>query len=84
MIGKSPPRQGELFIAGSMESLIPDDYVLKQVDAVQDIRRAIRLGIEENADMVAAYPMWSFFPWNEAHSPERVQAWDEELPPLTP
>ncbi len=57
MIGKSPPRQGELFIAGSMESLIPDDYVLKQVDAVQDIRRAIRLGIEENADMVAAYPI---------------------------
>ena len=52
--------------------------------SVQDTRRAIRLGIEENADMVAAYPMWSFFPWNEAHSPERVQAWDEELPPLTP
>jgi len=34
MIGKPSGRQGELFIPGSLESMIPDDHVLKRVDRV--------------------------------------------------
>ena len=37
MIGRAEPRQGELFVPGSLEALIPDDYVLKQVDRVLDL-----------------------------------------------
>jgi len=37
MIGKPSGRQGELFIPGSLESMIPDDHVLKRVDRVIDL-----------------------------------------------
>ena len=36
MIGKQSGRQGELFIPGSLEGLIPDDHVLKPIDRVVD------------------------------------------------
>lgn len=48
-------------------------------DSPEDTRRAARFGVEENADMIATYPMWSFYPWSEAHNPERVTIWDEEI-----
>ncbi len=51
-------------------------------DTPEDTRRATRFGIEENADMIVAYPMWSFYPWNDAYNPERVRVWDEETGPL--
>ncbi len=48
-------------------------------DTPEDTRRATRFGLEENADMIAAYPMWSFYPWSEAYNPERMTVWDEEI-----
>jgi transposase len=37
MIGTQKRWQEELFVAGSLASLIPDDYILKQVDKVLDL-----------------------------------------------
>jgi len=38
MLGRKERRQGELFfVAGSMEGLIPEDYILKKVDRVLDV-----------------------------------------------
>jgi hypothetical protein len=45
----------------------------------EDTRRTIRFGIDENADMIAAYPMSSFYPWSDAYNSERVAIWDEEI-----
>jgi hypothetical protein len=51
-------------------------------DTPEDTRRTIRFGVDENADLISAYPMWSFYPWNPAHNPERVRVWDEETAAL--
>ena len=37
MMGKQDRWQGELFVAGSLDQLIPDDHVLKRVDRVLDL-----------------------------------------------
>ena len=36
MLKRKPPSQLELFIAGPLEDLIPDDHVLARVDRVLD------------------------------------------------
>jgi hypothetical protein len=37
MIGRQDRWQEELFVAGSLSSLIPEDHILKQVDKVLDL-----------------------------------------------
>ena len=37
MIGKASGRQSELWLAGSLESLVPADHILKRVDRVLDL-----------------------------------------------
>ena len=37
MIGRQDRKQGTLFIAGSLDDLIPDDHILKRVDNVLDL-----------------------------------------------
>lgn len=36
MIGKQERWQEDLFVAGLLSSLIPDDHILKRVDAILD------------------------------------------------
>ncbi len=37
MIGRQDRRQGTLFVAGSLEQLIPGDHILRRVDKVLDL-----------------------------------------------
>jgi len=37
VIGKQERWQGDLFVAGPLSSLVPDDHILKRVDAVLDL-----------------------------------------------
>ncbi|MEN8126683.1 MAG: hypothetical protein ABFR90_02640 [Planctomycetota bacterium] len=37
MIGKQERWQEDLFVAGPLSSLVPDDHILKQVDTVLDL-----------------------------------------------
>jgi hypothetical protein len=37
MLGQRERRQEELFISGSLESLIPEDHILKRVDRILDL-----------------------------------------------
>ena len=39
MIGKQDRWQEDLFVAGPLSSLIPEDHILKRVDAILDFSR---------------------------------------------
>jgi hypothetical protein len=36
MLGKQNRAQEELFVAGSLRDLVPDDYVLKRINMIMD------------------------------------------------
>ncbi|OGV62705.1 MAG: hypothetical protein A3K19_24370 [Lentisphaerae bacterium RIFOXYB12_FULL_65_16] len=40
---------------------------------------ACRMGVDENAAMVALYPADSFYPWSPAYNQERVNTWDKVM-----
>lgn len=39
MLGRRERRQPELFVAGTLSELLPDDHVLVRVDRLPDLRR---------------------------------------------
>ena len=43
----------------------------------ESFAQAVRMGVSEHVDMMAAYPMWSLLPWSPAFHAERVRLWDE-------
>jgi hypothetical protein len=44
-----------------------------------DFEAACRMGVAENAGMIALYPADSFYPWSPAYNPERVTVWDKVM-----
>ena len=44
-------------------------------------RRAVRMGVNENADMISLYHCAPTYPWHPAYHPGRTRIWDEVTKP---